>query len=244
MIFVRRVRGSSMTPTLEPGDIVVAMRRRLAVGMVVIARQEGREVIKRIERLDTNSAYLVGDNRDDSTDSRHYGNVSKSAILGTIMTRVPRPINPPKLLKPYGATLGRIAAAVLVAMAVVHLYRIDTFIPILDEVLPGGSGLASVGALIIVLSEIFAVPFALRMRLSLLAQVVSGALIVLAPLLWVLVDIWSMGIANTTGQFGEFADVPSTLLVTVLNIVWLGFNYYALYALGYSRLSIAALLKK
>lgn len=237
MILIRRVRGSSMTPTLSPGDIVIGSRGRPRVGSIVVARLEAREVIKRVERIEAGQYYLVGDNRDESTDSRHYGKVDESAILGTIMTKLPRATKPPKLVKSYGALLGRVAALVLVAMALIHLYRIDTFIPILDEALPGGSVMASLVALLIVLSEVFAIPFALRMRLSLLAQIVSGALLVIAPLLWVLVDIWTMSIANVTGQFGEFVSAPSSLWLILLNIVWLVFNYVTLYALGYSRLS-------
>lgn len=232
-----------MTPTLHPGDIVVGWRVEPRVGAVVIARHAEREIIKRVKQADDKGYYLVGDNRQESTDSRHYGKMKRSAILGTIMITVKKPTNPPKPVKSYGILLGRLAAAVLVSMAVIHLFRIDTFIPILDEALPGESVAASAAALLIILSEVFAIPFALRMRLSPLAQLVSGALLVLAPLWWVLIDIWTMSLANATGQLGEFANAPSTLWLVLLNVAWLAFNYAALYALGYGRLSTKALKK-
>lgn len=243
MILIRRVRGASMTPALHPGDIVIGLRAKPRLGSLVIARYGGREIIKRVERIEDDAYYLVGDNRQESTDSRHYGKMKRSAILGTIMITVKKPTNPPKPVKSYGILLGRLAAVVLVSMAVIHLFRIDTFIPILDEALPGESVAASAAALLIILSEVFAIPFALRMRLSPLAHLVSGALLVLAPLWWVLIDIWTMSLANATGQLGEFANAPSTLWLVLLNVAWLAFNYVALYALGYGRLSTKALKK-
>jgi len=233
-----------MHPTLRDGDLVVGWRSRLRVGTIVIAKRGDHEIIKRVERIEGDKVYVAGDNREDSTDSRHYGNIRRSAILGTIMMILPKSTNPPKPVKPYGVILGRLAAAVLVAMALVHLFRIDTFIPILDEALPGGSGTASLVALLIVLTEVFAIPFALRMKLSPLAHIVSGALLALAPLWWLLIDIWTLGVSEATGQLGEFAAVPSTSWVLALNVAWLAFNYFTLYTLGYNRLSVKALLRK
>jgi hypothetical protein len=233
-----------MHPALRDGDIVVGVRRVPQVGAIVVAKQGNREVIKRVRHIDGDKVYLVGDNSQDSTDSRHYGNINKSAILGTIMMILPKATNPPKPVKTYGVLLGRIAAAVLVAMALIHLFRIDTLIPILDDALPGGGVAASIVALIIVFSEVFAVPFALRMKLSPLAHIISGALVAFAPLWWVLIGIWTLGISDTTGQLGSFVIVPSVGWVLALNILWVAFNYFALYTLGYNRLSVKQLLNK
>lgn len=244
MILIRRVSGASMRPTITEGEVVVALRSRPRVGSIVIARQGGRKVVKRVQRIDDSTYYLVGDNSSESTDSRHYGNVSKSDILGTIMIVLPKGTNPPKLVKPYGFWLGRTAALVLTLVGLIHLFRIDTFIPILDNALPGGNVAASIAGLLIIISEIFAIPFALRMKLSPLARFMSGALLVLAPLWWVLIDIWSYGIVDNTGQLGEFVAVPSNTLVLVLNVLWLGFSYFTLYTLGYNRLKVRDILRK
>lgn len=244
MILVRRVGGSSMKPTLEPGSLVVALKRPTKVGDIVIARRGNKDIIKRVKRVDGNSHYLIGDNSEESTDSRHYGNIAKSDILGTIMIVLPKAVNPPKLVKPYAILLGRIAAAILVVMALVQLFRIDTFLPILDKNLPGGSGWAGIFGVFIILSEVFAIPFALRMKLSPLAHLKSGALVVLAPLWWFLIDIWTLGLTDNTGQLGKFVAVPGTVWVLLLNLVWVVFSYYTLYTLGYNRLRVSDLLRK
>jgi hypothetical protein len=244
MIRVRRVGGSSMRPALLSGDTVVAFRRKPHEGDIVLARHGGREIIKRVGRREGDKYYLVGDNRQESTDSRHYGFISKNDILGTIMIILPKAVHPPTLVKPYGILLGRIAAAILVVMALVHLFRIDTLLPILDEVLPGGRVAASFMGVIIILSEVFALPFALRMKLSPLAHLVSGALLVLAPLWWFLIGIWGFGLVDNTGQLGQFVAVPANTLVLFVNLVWVSFSYYALYLLGYNNLKVSDLLRK
>ena len=243
-MYVRRVAGSSMAPTLFEGDVVVAWPWLVKTGHVVIARQADREVIKRVESVSAGKVYLLGDNRQESTDSRHYGKVSRSAILGTVMIVLPKAVTPPKLVKPYGLWLGRVSALLFVVMALVHLFRIDTFIPLLDAFLPGGGTLASVVALTIILSEIFAIPFALRMKLSPLGHYVSGTLVALAPFWWVSIDIWALGISENTAQLGEFYAVPGHVVVLMLNLAWLAFAYWTLYALGYGQLKPDKLLRK
>lgn len=232
-----------MLPTLHPGQLIFGWRKSVAVGDVVLARQVGRVVVKRIKSISKQKVYLVGDNHEDSKDSRHYGPVEFEDIIGSIMIKLPHATNPPKLVKPYGVWVGRAAAAVLVVMALVHLFRIDTLIPILDGALPGGMGWATFIAVLIVLSEVFAVPFALRMRLSVLAHLKSGMLMVFAPLLWLLIAIWAFGTGASTGLFGEFAHTPSTPALLVLHLAWLGLNYYALWVLGYNNLPLKKLFK-
>lgn len=233
-----------MVPALEGGDVLIVWRARLKAGQIVVVRHGDREVVKRIERLERDQAYIVGDNREESRDSRHYGKVSRSAILGVVMIVLPKAVNPPKLVKSYGVWLGRFAALLLIAASLVHLYRIDTFIPLLDEVLPGGAGFASIVALVIILSEVFAIPFALRMKLSPLGHFVSGTLLVLAPFWWVLVSIWTLGIADNTGQLGEFFVVPSTVALLLVNVALVLFAYWTLYTLGYGTIKLASLLRK
>lgn len=230
-----------MHPTLHEGDLVIGWTRRLQVGSVVVATHGDREIVKRIERIDNDAVYVVGDNSAESTDSRHYGNLKRSAILGTIMIVLPKAIAPPKVVKPYAVILGRLVAVVLVAMAVIHLFRIDTFIPILDAALPGGSGVASFIALLIILSEVFAVPFALRMQLSPLAHVVSGALVAFAPLWWLLLSIWALDFSSDIGELGGFYSAPGSIEVVAINTLWVALGYYALYMLGYGQLTMRTL---
>lgn len=233
-----------MIPALMPGDVILARTREVSVGDIVLADRNGKEIIKRVKRVEDGGYYLVGDNSQESTDSRHYGKIAKSDILGTIMIVLPKSTNPPKLVKPFAVRLGQAAALILIAIALIQLFRIDTFLPILDEILPGGNVAAGFIAVFIILSEVFAIPFALRMKLSPLAHLKSGALVVLAPLWWVLIDIWSLGLADNTGQLGQFVAVPANTFVLLVNVAWLAFSYYTLYTLGYNRLKLRDLLRK
>lgn len=232
-----------MVPALSPGQIIVGWKRQVRVGDIVVARRADQEVVKRVMSIDGNKAYLVGDNSQHSTDSRHYGPVAFSDIIGSMMIKLPKAAPPPKLVKPYGVWFGRGAAAVLALMAVVHLFRIDTFIPILDGALPGGSTAATWIAVLIVLSEVFAIPFALRMKLSPLAQLKSGALIVFAPFWWLLISVWSYSEPVSIGQLGEFVATPSGAGLVICNVAWVAFSYVTLWLLGYNSFKLDKLFK-
>lgn len=232
-----------MKPAIEDGQLIVARRGLPRAGQVVLALQGDREVVKRVDHIKGARYYLLGDNSEASSDSRDYGFVHKKDILGTIMVVLPRATKPPKLVKPYGLWLGRVAALISMGMALVHLFRIDTFIPILDAALPGGIVVAIFVAKLVILSEIFAIPFALRMKLSPLAHLVSGALLVFAPLWWVAIDVMTVGLARNTGQLGEFVAVPSEPYVLALNALWVIFAYVTLYTLGYDNLKPRSTLK-
>jgi len=94
-----RVEGGSMMPTLSPGALVAvsSLRGEPALGSVVVVRRlDGGEHLKRIvalpgDTLQTASGDSVplgegwygvaGDNLNASTDSRHYGPVSREDIV-------------------------------------------------------------------------------------------------------------------------------------------------------------------
>jgi phage repressor protein C with HTH and peptisase S24 domain len=86
MFAIRRVVGESMAPTLREGDIVFAVRKKPRVGDIVIVNIEGREIIKRVKRVNPPALfYLVGDNPAESTDSRVFGSVSVSSLFGVVI---------------------------------------------------------------------------------------------------------------------------------------------------------------
>lgn len=86
MLMVRRVNGASMHPAIPHGKIVFALRhRRPKKGDVVIVRHHRVEVLKRVHELKEDLAYLLGDNPEESTDSRHYGWLPVSSILGVVI---------------------------------------------------------------------------------------------------------------------------------------------------------------
>lgn len=80
------VRGPSMEPTLCDGDVLLISRySRLNEGDIVIAFPEDALVVKRV--VDTsNGYYLMGDNRENSRDSRDYGTTDK--IVGRVICRI------------------------------------------------------------------------------------------------------------------------------------------------------------
>jgi phage repressor protein C with HTH and peptisase S24 domain len=75
-----------MLPTLHQGEIVVAIKtKQVTGGDVVIAKLDNREVIKRVIGINNGAYYLVGDNSEQSTDSRTKGTVTRADILGRVV---------------------------------------------------------------------------------------------------------------------------------------------------------------
>ncbi len=225
-----------MSPALRPGQTVVVIATRdVVVGDIVVAEVGGREVVKRVTRLHGDRVQLMGDNRAHSTDSRDYGLVNKSAIIGRMTHALPVAVAPPKVRHKKAPLMGWIAAGLMCAFAVVHLFRIDTFVPEMSHVFADNRLVTAWVASAIVTAEVFAVPFLLRMRLSPLAQYVSGALGVFVPLFWLLIAIWTYGTSVSTAQLGEFHILPSSGLLIVADGMWLLYAYITLWALGYDR---------
>ncbi|WP_419186972.1 S24/S26 family peptidase, partial [Candidatus Halocynthiibacter alkanivorans] len=69
MIYLRRINGNSMSPTLSNGDYIVAFRpfrMRFSVGdIVIVSHPQFSEIIKRIKDVDQQGNFwLVGDGLD------------------------------------------------------------------------------------------------------------------------------------------------------------------------------------
>lgn len=85
--------GTSMNPTLKDGEVVLVDRdAEIEVGDIVVARhplEQTSEVVKRVARINERGHYfLVGDNPDDSEDSRHYGAVTREYIKGKVVAHL------------------------------------------------------------------------------------------------------------------------------------------------------------
>lgn len=91
-----RVAGESMVPTLLPGDHVLVLRGAgpfrpaIRVGdLVALAdpRDPERTMIKRVAGIEPGGVVVRGDNEVASTDSRHFGPVSRGAVRGRAVYR-------------------------------------------------------------------------------------------------------------------------------------------------------------
>lgn len=87
---VVEVRGTSMMPTLRPGDRLLVIRASARVGDVVVVldpRDPGRELIKRVRTLAVSGVTLRGDNAAASTDARVFGTVQPDAVQWRVVGR-------------------------------------------------------------------------------------------------------------------------------------------------------------
>ncbi len=100
-VYPLRVNGESMRPLLRDGSLIAALpldpAAILREGDVVVARRPDRqevEMVKRIQAIDAHgNLFLVGDNPSASTDSRHFGPVSRELVLARVRWRYwPLPI--------------------------------------------------------------------------------------------------------------------------------------------------------
>lgn len=86
LFMIRRVVGASMLPHFRPGRIVLGWRpRRVRPGDVVILLHDGLEKIKRVDRIEGDKLYVVGDNATVSTDSRQFGWLPMASVKARVV---------------------------------------------------------------------------------------------------------------------------------------------------------------
>lgn len=91
-----RVHGNSMSPTLRDGDLVLVdhhafYQRPPRVGDIVAARPpdlQGKALVKRVAAVSTAGVTLLGDNPDDSLDSRRLGPLPFDRLVGRVCRRL------------------------------------------------------------------------------------------------------------------------------------------------------------
>lgn len=102
MLYLLRVTGDSMSPTLEEGHAVVGLSPRLLAvkpGRIIAFRRGDDLYIKRALTREGDGWFVVGDNPTRSTDSRRFGPVPLSAIRAVAVLRfAPLAINLRRLL--------------------------------------------------------------------------------------------------------------------------------------------------
>ncbi len=82
-----RIQGHSMEPTLKPGQMVWVWHWfvKPKPGDVVVFKHAGKSFVKRVEKISGAQAFLVGDNLQDSLDSRQLGAVNLTDIIGRVI---------------------------------------------------------------------------------------------------------------------------------------------------------------
>lgn len=86
MFYLRRIVGDSMLPAFKDNNIVLAVKsRHPKVGKVIVVQHDGLEKIKRLIETRPGEIYIVGDNTDQSTDSRTLGWLPETAIKARII---------------------------------------------------------------------------------------------------------------------------------------------------------------
>lgn len=85
-MIIRRVRGQSMLPALKPGQIVIGTKsKQLKPGQLVIFRHHGIEKIKRVNQLRAEELTVLGDNSNNSTDSRDFGWLARKEVIAKVI---------------------------------------------------------------------------------------------------------------------------------------------------------------
>lgn len=92
------VTGASMFPLLKAGEEVLVDTRAYRhclpeIGDLVIARHpyhQDLKIIKRVVLVDKNgSCFLLGENKAESNDSRHFGFITLHHIIGKVTSKFP-----------------------------------------------------------------------------------------------------------------------------------------------------------
>lgn len=90
------VEGPSMEPTLMANDYIVCQYYKgdlPTVGDIVIVAPKSGDfknqlLVKRVQSIPSGKYFVVGDNKENSIDSRSFGSVSEEEILGKVIYRV------------------------------------------------------------------------------------------------------------------------------------------------------------
>ena len=97
---VMQVKGYSMWPTLKPKDRVIVRplnqhSKLPAIGSIIVCihpQQPSLRVIKRLSSVADNQITILGDCPDASTDSRQWGSISQSCLIGEVVALASTPL--------------------------------------------------------------------------------------------------------------------------------------------------------
>ena len=77
-----------MEPNFKNGERLLALNFfKPKSGDVVVIGKSHKRILKRIEHVSGNLFYVLGDNKEKSTDSRHFGLVPKHEMIGKVVLK-------------------------------------------------------------------------------------------------------------------------------------------------------------
>jgi len=91
LLFSRfKISGHSMEPILRDGEQVIATNlplffRMLKINDIIVFKKYGKFFVKKISKITKDQYFVIGENKNDSLDSRKFGLVSFKDILGKVI---------------------------------------------------------------------------------------------------------------------------------------------------------------
>ena len=84
------IHGNSMFPTLKSGQDILCFNwayffSKPKRGDMVVLKHGGKELVKRIQKVHDRELFIQGDNQEESTDSRNFGLIKRSEIIGKVV---------------------------------------------------------------------------------------------------------------------------------------------------------------
>lgn len=136
--------------------------------------------------------------------------------------KLPMATYPKQPVKPFVQIYCYGVASLLIIMATAQLMTFEKFVPIMQNYqLFNDVILGKVLAGLIVIGEVIALPFVLRMKISPLMRITCMALLIITGLLWLALGVWAVTTNPPligTGIFGSLVKGTGEGLVLVFGI--------------------------